>query len=164
MNDTKKTINVHGLLASGTEEQLIDFHLASAMLLNFLERRGDTVHAICMDEQLEYATKLAEKTGVTLQEIESQDGDETYKMIVQGQHPGWQNMVQTARADTARSAFDGKWTINFTDCNGKTTIYKDCKVNNINDTFVTFTTAGRSREMKLPLTSICAMVIMERER
>lgn len=73
-------------------------------------------------------------------------------------------MVQTARADTARSAFDGKWTINFTDCNGKTTIYKDCKVNNINDTFVTFTTAGRSREMKLPLTSICAMVIMERER
>ena len=89
MNDTKKKSGVHGLLVSGTDQQLLDFHMPAAMFLNFFERRFDTVHCACMAEHFEFATKLAEKTGVTLQEIESDDGDETYKMIVQGQHPGW---------------------------------------------------------------------------
>jgi hypothetical protein len=73
-------------------------------------------------------------------------------------------LVYPVRADTARSVFDGEWTIKFTDCGGATTVYEYCVVNNINDTFVTFSAGGRSREIKLPLTSVCAMIIMERER
>lgn len=73
-------------------------------------------------------------------------------------------LVYPVRADTGRSVYDGEWTINFTDCAGQTTVYEYCKVNNINDTFVTFTAGGRSREVKLPMTSVCATIIMERER
>jgi hypothetical protein len=91
MNDTKRKSGVHGLLVSGTEQQLIDFHMPATMLLNTFERRSNTVHYACMHEDFEFATKLAEKTGVTLQEIEADFAaeEETYKMIVQGQHPGW---------------------------------------------------------------------------
>lgn len=74
------------------------------------------------------------------------------------------SLVWSVRADTARSVFDGEWTIKFTDCAGATTVFENCKVNNINDTFVTFSAGGRSLERRLPLTSVCATIIMERER
>ena len=63
-----------------------------------------------------------------------------------------------------RSVFDGEWVINYTDCNGVTTIYEDCKVTDIDDVWLTFTCAGRSSEIKLSLTSVCATIVMERER
>jgi glutaredoxin len=89
MNGTKRKSGVHGLLVSGTDQQLLDFHMPATMLLNFFARRANTVHCACMHEDFEFATKLAEKTGVTLQEIELEKDEEVYKMIVQGQHPGW---------------------------------------------------------------------------
>lgn len=89
MNGTKRKSAVHGLLVSGTDQQLLDFHIPASMLLNFFERRFNTIHCACMADHFEFATKLAEKTGVTLQEIEQDKNEEVYKIIVQGQHPGW---------------------------------------------------------------------------
>ena len=63
-----------------------------------------------------------------------------------------------------RSVFDGEWVINYTDCNGVTTIYEDCKITAMDEVWITFTSAGRSREIKLPATSVCATITMERER
>jgi hypothetical protein len=61
-----------------------------------------------------------------------------------------------------RSIYDGSWTITHTGCSGKTTIYEDCRVLDINDVYVTFTSAGRSREIKLPLVTGCSETVMER--
>ena len=101
MNDTKKKSGVHGLLVSGTDQQLLDFHMPASMLLNFFERRFDTVHCACMAEDFEFATKLAEKIGVTLQEIENENEEEVYKMIVQGQHALAQSRQGTQLFDDA---------------------------------------------------------------
>ena len=73
-------------------------------------------------------------------------------------------LVYPVRADTARSVLDGEWTIIFTDCAGKEIFYYDCKIGELSDSWVTFTQGGRGREIKLPLVSVCATVIMERER
>ena len=93
MNDTRRKRGVHGLLVSGTHEQLSDFYYPACMLLNFFERRVNTMHCACMAENFEFAKKLAEKIGVTLQEIEADfdKEEETYTIIVQGLHPGWKS-------------------------------------------------------------------------
>lgn len=72
--------------------------------------------------------------------------------------PGW------PASGPGQSIHDGEWTIIFTNCQGITKTYDDCRVLDINDTFVTFTTAGRSREIKLPIVSACSSIVMERER
>lgn len=89
MNGTKKDRSVHLLLISGTDRQLFDFQAAASLFLNFFERRRDTINCSCFDDHFEYAQKVAEKSGITLQEIKHEKGEEYYKMIIQGQHPGW---------------------------------------------------------------------------
>ena len=74
------------------------------------------------------------------------------------------SLVYPVRADMGRSPYDGEWTISFTACNGKTRIYDHCEVTQLNEQWVTFTSAGRSREIKLPIMSMCSTIIMERER
>jgi hypothetical protein len=73
-------------------------------------------------------------------------------------------LVYPVRADIGQGVFTGEWTIKFTDCRGQTTVYENCKINDLDANFVTFAWGGRSGEIKLPITSFCAMIIMERER
>jgi hypothetical protein len=74
------------------------------------------------------------------------------------------SLVYPVRADMGRSPYDGEWTITFTACNGNTRVYDHCEVTQLNEQWVTFTWAGRSREIKLPILSMCSTIIMERER
>ena len=74
------------------------------------------------------------------------------------------SLVYPVRADMGRSPYDGEWTITFTACNGQTRVYDHCEVTQLNEQWVTFTWAGRSREIKLPIMSMCSTIIMERER
>jgi hypothetical protein len=72
--------------------------------------------------------------------------------------------VYPVRSDIGQSPYDGEWTITFTACNGQTKVYDHCEVTLLNEQWVTFTWAGRSREIKLPLMSMCSTIIMERKR
>ena len=78
-------------LVSGSDEQLQDFHFAVCFMLNGIERRGETVFYTSYNEDRDQAIEEARRTGVTMQEIEFKfkSGKETYKMLVQGEHPGW---------------------------------------------------------------------------
>lgn len=71
-------------------------------------------------------------------------------------------MPVRAASGPGQSIHDGTWTITHTGCNGKTTVYPDCRVLDINEVYVTFTSAGRSREIKLPIVTGCSETIMER--
>ncbi len=62
----------------------------------------------------------------------------------------------------SRSVYDGSWIITFYGCDGKVTVYEDCYILDLNDVFVTFRSAGRSREIKLPITTGCSHTIWER--
>ena len=73
-------------------------------------------------------------------------------------------LIYPVRADLGQSVFDGEWTIIFTDCAGKVRTYFDCKISELTDSWITFTQSGRSQEIMLPLQSVCATIVMERER
>lgn len=74
-------------------------------------------------------------------------------------------LFQWAYADIGRSIFDGKWTIRYTDCGGRLTIYKNVSVTDQDDKFITFYWYDMGKhERKLPLSVSCAAVVMERER
>jgi hypothetical protein len=62
-------MNVKGLLVTGPEASLQEFHLRVAMLLNGIDRRGQTGRYACMAEDLETALAAARNAGVTVQEI-----------------------------------------------------------------------------------------------
>lgn len=81
---------VYGLLASGTDVNLLKFHIPLSMILNFLERRKNTLHATCMGESLELAIGIAKKCDVTLQRIEATCEKETYPVLHQGSHGRWE--------------------------------------------------------------------------
>jgi hypothetical protein len=81
---------VYGLLATGTEDALLKFHLALSMILNFLERRDQTVYCMCMSESLGLAIGAAKKFDVTLQRIEVKDDNELYPVLYQGTHSRWE--------------------------------------------------------------------------
>lgn len=83
-------MTVHSLLVSGTNEQLYRFHLPLCMTLNAIDRRKETVRYTCFAEHLQEAVKVARSANVTLQQIDrDKDGNETYRVLVQGEHPGW---------------------------------------------------------------------------
>lgn len=72
---------VRRILVTGTDEQLIDFHLPVCMALNAIERRDQTVMYSCMAENWNDAIEVAKKTGVTVQEIIGAGATETYELI-----------------------------------------------------------------------------------
>ena len=74
-------------LVSGTDDTLTGFHLSVCMLLNAIERRGQTILYTCMGEDRDAALAEAKRTGVTMQE--SDGTQEQWTTIVQGEHPGW---------------------------------------------------------------------------
>lgn len=73
------------------------------------------------------------------------------------------SLIYPVRADVGRSIYDGVWNIIFTSCSGQTVVYEAVKVVDVNDTFISFTDS-RGKETKLPLTSTCSEVVMQRER
>lgn len=94
---------VHRLLVSGTDDQLNSFHLSLCFRLNAIQRREQTVNYTCMSEDLDDAREIALETGVTLQEIKhDDDGNESYQMLVLGEHPGWASRERAASLDEAQ--------------------------------------------------------------
>lgn len=76
-------------LVSGTDKQLLEFHLNACWLLNSIERRGQTVLYMCMGEDRDVALEVGRKSGVTMQEDTSETGPGKWAVVVQGEHPGW---------------------------------------------------------------------------
>lgn len=93
------TVRVAGFLVSGNEEQLTDFHLRVYMVLNGIDRRGDTCRYTCFSEDREGAMLAAEEAGVTMEEIVGAGEDEDYLMLVQGEHRGWKNRDRAVYGD-----------------------------------------------------------------
>lgn len=62
-------MSVKGLLVTGPEAALQEFHLRVCWLLNNIDRRGQTVHYSCMAEDLDTALAAAKNADVTVQEI-----------------------------------------------------------------------------------------------
>lgn len=82
---------IYGLLITGDEDQLMQFTISTSMVLNFIERRLNTVYAMCMAESLEFASKVAGANNLTLQYIDhDEDGNESYPVINKGSHALWQ--------------------------------------------------------------------------
>jgi len=78
-------------LATGScEDAVQDFHVAVCLACNFIDRRQNTSHYTCMSEDADVPIEAAKQLDVTLEEILSVDGEETYQMIYQGTPPGWQ--------------------------------------------------------------------------
>jgi hypothetical protein len=73
-------------------------------------------------------------------------------------------LVKWAQADIGRSIYDGSWTIRFTDCQGNITVYENVKVTDSDDVWITFIYDNGRFETKLPLRSVCATIIMDRDR
>jgi hypothetical protein len=81
---------VNGILVSGAEKQLQLFHLTVFMTLNAIDRRGQTVRYTVFDKHLEQALKSAQDNDLTVQRIDRDGhGNETYTLLVKGQHEGW---------------------------------------------------------------------------
>lgn len=87
---TIKPKGVYPLLITGDDDQLMQFTINTSMVLNFFERRLNTVYAMCMSESLELVKACAERLNITLQYIDHVDGAEVYKLISQGSHALWQ--------------------------------------------------------------------------
>lgn len=86
-----KTMGVYPLLITGDDQQLMEFTISTSMVLNFLERRLNTVYAMCMAESLEFATGLAGKLNMTIQYIDHDtDGNELYPLLNKGSHALWE--------------------------------------------------------------------------
>jgi hypothetical protein len=77
---------VRGFLVTGPDEHIARFHLAVAVILNGLERRGHTVFYTCFAEHVEFALQTAERADVTVQEVEIVDDEETYPVRRLGSH------------------------------------------------------------------------------
>lgn len=92
-------MSVTRFLVTGTDEQLIGFHLGVAFLLNAIERRGQTILYACMAEDRDFALRMARESGVTLQELlEDENQMEDRIVVVQGENPGWKgNRTEGAR-------------------------------------------------------------------
>lgn len=74
-------MSVRRLLVTGTDAQLLDFHLAVCLALNAIERRGNTIAYTCMAESWDEAILVAKKVGATVQEIHGAGDSETYELI-----------------------------------------------------------------------------------
>lgn len=85
-----KPMGVYGLLASGHDDQLMAFMVATGILINFVQRQKQTVHGMCMQESLEYAVNLARRLRLTLQYIDHVGDEEVYPVIHQGTHGRWE--------------------------------------------------------------------------
>lgn len=77
--------DVYRFLITGTDEQLIRFHLAVCMALNAVERRAQTVLYTCLDQDRAEALQCADVCGVTVQEWIEQEWK-----IIAGEGPGWE--------------------------------------------------------------------------
>jgi len=73
-------------------------------------------------------------------------------------------LIRWAQADIGRSIHDGLWTVHYTNCQGQLAIYEHAKVTDSGDVWLTITWDNGQREIKLPIRSNCAELIMERER
>jgi hypothetical protein len=90
MADTDNSFGtVHRLLVTGDDDKLRPFDLAVFRLLNFIERREQTVFYTCMECDHSLALTVARNVGVTVQEIHDAGEDETYETLVDN-GPGWQ--------------------------------------------------------------------------
>jgi len=76
-------------LVSGNDDKLMRFHIAVCMMLNAVARREQTVHYTCFGENRETAIEAGRMAGVTMQEIDADKEEESWTMVVQGDHPGW---------------------------------------------------------------------------
>ena len=82
------TDTVRRFLVTGPNDHLARFHLAVAFTLNGIERREQTVIYTCFAEHAAFALEAAERTDVTLQELEIDqgDGEEHYPVRHLGSH------------------------------------------------------------------------------
>lgn len=80
---------VVGLLASGTDDELLKFAIAVSFVANGFEKREQTSLYAAMRSDLPGIKAVARKLGITLQEIVSAGDAETYRTLVRGEHPGW---------------------------------------------------------------------------
>ncbi len=77
---------VRRFLVTAPDEQLTRFHLAVAMTLNGIERREQTVIYTCFAEHAEFALHVAARADVTVQVLETADGEEVYPVLRLGSH------------------------------------------------------------------------------
>ena len=73
-------------------------------------------------------------------------------------------LVKWAQADIGRSIHDGIWTVRYTNCQGQLTVYEHATVTDSGEVWLTITWDNGQREIKLPIHSLCAEMILERER
>lgn len=59
---------VHRLLVTADEDRLTAFHLTVCMRLNDIERYDQTILYTCVEEDFQYAIKMARELGCTLEE------------------------------------------------------------------------------------------------
>jgi len=84
---------VQRLLVTGTDAELLTFHVSVGMVLNGIDRWGSTVFYTCLPEHYEAALRCAAEIGVTVQVLRRcegkpwQDGD--WPVVVPGGMPGW---------------------------------------------------------------------------
>lgn len=83
-------MGVYRLLITGSDDQLLTFHLNLSIVLNFLERRHNTVMATCMQESLDLAIGAAKKWDITLQYIHYVEDEETYPLLNKGTYKPWE--------------------------------------------------------------------------
>lgn len=73
-------------------------------------------------------------------------------------------LIKWAQADVGRSIHDGLWTVRYTNCQGQLTVYEHAKVVDTGNIWLTVTWENGQKEIKLPLSSLCSEIILERER
>jgi hypothetical protein len=78
--------SVRGLLISGPESNLFDFHIAVCFALISHEKRASTVYYGCMEESLAMALEAATRHDVTVQEIIGAGDTERYQTLRMGSH------------------------------------------------------------------------------
>ena len=72
---------IRRLLVSGSNRQLLSFHMPLCNILNAVERRGQTVFYACCPEHFESAMAHAREVGVTVQEILGAGETECYELL-----------------------------------------------------------------------------------
>ncbi len=87
-------MTVHRFLVTGTEEQLRAFHILVSLLWDLRKQYGrQTMLYTATDWGKIYGIKHAEKLGLTVQmrtKIATHQRENPWKIIVQGDNPGWE--------------------------------------------------------------------------
>lgn len=80
---------VHVLLVTGSDAALTRWHDLVCLYLLCQEKRGQTAAYTCMDDDFDFAKKVAADLPVTLQEVCGSGDSESYPVLVRNCDCGW---------------------------------------------------------------------------